>query len=115
MHAMDLYPTFLAAAGAKPDPSGQALDGVDLLPAWTGTGHVPGRTLFWEWRAEGSHQLAAMAGSKKLVITEEGKPELFDVEDDPAERRNVAATHPALVKDLNEQLKAWLATERREP
>ncbi len=114
MHMMDLYPTFLDAAGMKPNAS-HTLDGLSLLPAWTGQGHVPERTLFWEWRVEGTHQIAAMKGNLKLVVTEKAKPELFNIERDPGERRNVAASHPALVKDLNEQLQAWLATESTTP
>jgi len=35
----------------------------------------------------------------------------FEVVADPAERRNIAAQYPDLVKKLNEELKAWLATE----
>ena len=74
---------------------------------------APGGTQFWEWRVEGSNQLAAMQGRFKLVITNGGRPELFDVEADPAERRNVIAEHPDLAKRLNTELKAWLATERK--
>jgi arylsulfatase A-like enzyme len=110
MSSLDLLPTFLAAAGGEPD-SAWHLDGVNLLPAWTGHGPVPQRTLFWEWRSEGSNQLAALRGRDKLVITQGGKAELFDVEADPAERRNVAAQDPDLYRELNEQLKAWMATE----
>jgi arylsulfatase A len=110
IHMTDVFPTLLAAAGAAPDPSWK-VDGRNVLPAWEGKTKVPGRTLFWEWRNEGSDQLAAMKTNHKLVITNGGKPELFDVEADPAERRNVAAQYPELAKGLHEELKAWLATE----
>ena len=36
---------------------------------------------------------------------------MFNVETDPAERRSVIAKHPKLAKELEEELKAWLATE----
>jgi hypothetical protein len=39
------------------------------------------------------------------------RPEMFNVETDPAERRSVIAKHPKLAKELEEELKAWLATE----
>ena len=49
----DLFPTFLAAAGAAPDPAWH-VDGANLLPIWTRPGAgPPERTLFWEWRSEG--------------------------------------------------------------
>ncbi len=109
----DLFPTLLAAAGATPDPAWK-VDGLNVLPAWLGKGHVPDRTLFWEWRSEGSNQVAAMRGKDKLVIVNNGPPELFDVEADPAERRNIIAEHGDLAKKLRADLTAWLATEKRD-
>jgi hypothetical protein len=69
--------------------------------------------LFWEWRSEGSNQLAALEGRFKLVVTRAGKPELFDVETDPAERRDVSAQYPDLTRRLRSELNAWLETETR--
>jgi arylsulfatase A-like enzyme len=112
MHMTDLFPTLLAAAGTQPDPAWH-VDGANLWAAWTGKGTVPDRTLFWEWRSEGANQLAAMRGALKLVITSDGRPELFDVVTDPAERRNIIAEHPKLARQLQNELKAWLATETR--
>ncbi|MBV8230106.1 MAG: sulfatase-like hydrolase/transferase [Planctomycetaceae bacterium] len=109
-HMTDLFPTILGAVGAEPDPAWR-IDGLDLGPVWTGTATAPERTLFWEWRSEGAHQLAAMRGRFKLVITGDERPELFDIEADPAERRNVIAEHPELARDLRRALQAWLATE----
>lgn len=109
----DLFPTLLAAAGGVPDPAWK-VDGLDVLPAWLGRGRVPERTLFWEWRSEGGNQLAAMRGRYKLVVVNDGQPELFDVEADPSERRNAIAEHPELAGKLRSQLKAWLATEVRD-
>ena len=106
---IDLSPTFLKAA-AVTTPAINS-DGIDLLPLWTQGTPLPERTLFWEWRSEGSNQLAAMQGDEKLVVTSGGKPELFDVKEDPAERKNISALRPGRVKALNELLKAWLATE----
>jgi arylsulfatase A len=108
----DLLPTFVAAAGGRVDPAWH-VDGINLLPSWTGTSHLPERTVFWEWRNEGNHQLAALRGRFKLVVTRGGKSELYDVEDDPAERRDVSAGHPEMTKKLRAELTAWLATETR--
>jgi arylsulfatase A-like enzyme len=109
-HNTDLLPTLLSAAGIKPDVA-LKFDGRDVLAVWQGKEKAPQRTLFWEWRVEGYNQLAAMRGDRKLVITHGGRPELFDVENDPGERRNIVAEHPELAKQLEKELKDWLATE----
>jgi hypothetical protein len=56
-----------------------------------------------------------MRGDRKLIITNGGAPELFDVAADPAERRNLAAQEPQTGKRLQAELKAWLATEVAPP
>ncbi|HEY2157636.1 MAG TPA: sulfatase-like hydrolase/transferase [Isosphaeraceae bacterium] len=114
VHNTDILPTLLAAVGGSPDRAWK-VDGLDLLPAWTGAAKYPDRTLFWEWRSEGCDQLAAMRGNLKLVITGGTRHELFDVEADPAERRSIAAQYPDDANALEAGLKAWLATERENP
>jgi arylsulfatase A len=109
---IDMLPTLLAAAGAKPQ-AGWKIDGTDALPMWTGGKGDPQRTLFWEWKGEGNEQLAAMRGNWKLVITSTNKPELYDVEADPAERRTVAADNPAIAAELEKQVKEWFATKSK--
>jgi arylsulfatase A-like enzyme len=113
VHMTDVFPTFLAAAGTNPDPAWK-VDGANQLGVWLGTAKAPERTLFWEWRSEGYRQLAALRGDLKMVITGDNPPELFNVVSDPAERRSVAAEHPALVKRLRKELQAWLKTETDE-
>jgi arylsulfatase A-like enzyme len=49
---IDVFPTVLASAGAKPEPAWK-VDGADMLAVWEGEAKVPPRTLYWEWRAEG--------------------------------------------------------------
>lgn len=121
VHMTDVFPTLLTAA-QWPEPA-LKLDGHNLLNVWRGTARSPPRTLFWEWRVEGYNQVAAMRGDLKLVITGNTSPELYDVVNDPGEMRSLHAEHPKLMKQLQDELKAWLATEsdasrdrgRREP
>jgi arylsulfatase A-like enzyme len=120
MHMTDLLPTFLAAAEPNGRPA-DPVDGLDMLTYWTTRDDLPcapaapaERVLFWEWRSEGADQLAAMQRRFKLVITRGGRPELFDVENDPAERRNIVAEHPERAQQLETALRAWLATERKD-
>jgi arylsulfatase A len=114
VHMIDVFPTVLAAAGVKVDPKWQ-VDGMNLLPIWQGKELMPARTLFWEWRAEGHYQVAAMRGPIKFVITgsETSRPELFNVEEDPGERRNRAAEFPEMTKRLQKELNDWLRTQTK--
>lgn len=114
IHMMDVFPTLLAAAGGVPKKEWR-LDGSGLLQVWLGRQRAPERTLFWEWRTEGSHQLAAMRGDLKLVLTGNSPPELFNVVTDPAERRNSIHEHAGLGQELRFAVTNWLATETRLP
>ncbi len=107
---IDLFPTFLAAAGGSPDPAWK-IDGMNLLPCWMGQAKPPERTLFWEWRAEGYHQIAAISNEFKLVITGNTPPDLYNVVADPAERRTIIGEYPKIGAALRDEAKEWLATE----
>ncbi len=109
VHMIDVMPTFAAAAGARVDPAWK-VDGVNMLDVWMGRAPAPQRTLFWEWRTESWNMLAAMRGDCKLL--ELGSNRFFyDVRNDPQERRTVAAEYPEIYKQLQAELKSWLATE----
>lgn len=112
VHMIDLFPTLVRAAGGKCDPAWK-VDGADLLDFWCGKEKgPPDRTLFWEWRWEGAYNLAAMKGDFKYYqLSEKGKAEMVNVVADPGERRNVIAEHPTLAKQLQAELREWLATE----
>jgi len=110
IHMTDVLPTVLAAAGGKL-PSGRQVDGRDVLAVWRGEAAAPERTLFFEWRTEGYHQLVAMRGPWKLVLTGNSPPEFYNVEADPGEMITRQAEHPQLVKQLRQELNSWLATE----
>jgi arylsulfatase A-like enzyme len=118
VHMTDVFPSFEAAASAQrketASETNEKVDGVKLLEVWKGKTTAPLRTLFWEWRSEGYRQFAAMRGKHKLVITGDNPAELFDVEHDPAERRNILFEHKELANSLKKELQAWLATETEE-
>lgn len=111
---IDLMPTFLAAASLRPQRRWK-VDGRNMLPVWQGKRAAPERILFWEWRGDGSTQLAAMLGKFKLIVTEQNPPELFDVEADPGEQRSVIAEHKTLAVQLQHALDTWLRTEILKP
>ncbi len=106
---VDILPTFLAAAGAgKPDPAWK-VDGVNLLDVWTGRAPAPERTVFWEFQTEGVNMAAAMRRDFKLLDIG-GNAYLYNVREDPQERRTIYAEHPELFQQLKKELKDWMAT-----
>lgn len=126
-HSNDLLPTFCEAAGVEL-PSNLPLDGLSLLPHMKGESPPSDEargTVFWQLDLYKSIQRhyakpkpyateVAKRGKWKLLALD-GKPvELFDVESDPNEERNVIKDHPDLVASLTAQLDEWLSAPRNE-
>ena len=101
---MDLYPTVASIAGAKL-PDGLKLDGVDLLAVMTEDKKLPQRTLFWRFEDE----KAVRKGPWKLLVRE-NKTTLYNLDEDLAEKIDLARTNPTMLKRLNDELAVW---ERR--
>jgi arylsulfatase A-like enzyme len=114
---LDVLPTALAAAGVESQPDWK-LDGVDLLPFLTGKASgTPHESLYW--RLGG--MMAIRKGDWKLVKTREGplrdvdpavlsdlsSAELYNLEDDIGETKNLAPAHPDKVKELAEAWQRW--------
>ncbi len=102
--SMDWLPTFLAAAGAAPDPA-RAPDGIDIRPALEG-GTLPERTLYWRYKNHG--QQAARRGRWKYLKIADNTF-LFDVVADPLERANLKTREPAMFKALADAWAQWNA------
>jgi arylsulfatase B len=119
--SLDLLPTFLAAAGAKPLPLGPArshedsdnrkratrlygaYDGINLLPGFSGMENQSDRTLFW--RLQG--QRAVLHGKQKLISLSHRPPQLFQPGSDSGERNDMAASQSETMKDLFKRLGEW--------
>lgn len=106
---LDVLPTALAAAGA-PIPEG--LDGVNLLPHLddTAVGTTPPHdVLFWRF----GPQRAVRRDRWKLVdwrdfaAKKNSGWQLYDLEADPSESRDLAAGEPALVRELASLWEKW--------
>jgi arylsulfatase A-like enzyme len=110
VHMTDVMPSFVAASGARLNPEWQ-VDGVNMLDVWMGKARAPDRTVFWEWQTEGGTMLAAMRGDFKLLDIG-GNRFLYNVREDPGERRTLAAEYPDVFKQLQAELKSWLATAK---
>ncbi len=89
---LDVLPTLAARAGA-PLPAGRVLDGVDLWPMLTGGGQP--REVFHYFK--GPVLEALRKGPWKLHVK---TGELYHLEDDIGEAKDVAASNPAVVEEL---------------
>jgi arylsulfatase A-like enzyme len=98
----DFLPTLAELAGA-PSPGGT--DGISLLPTLLG-GPEPQRKhefLYWEFHEGGSKQAVRMGRWK--AVRPFGKPlELYDLQTDTGETRNIAADHPDVVTQIGKYL-----------
>jgi arylsulfatase A-like enzyme len=109
---LDLYPTFCAAAKAVPP---EPLDGVDLLPVLTGqTEPDPDRALVWELRLGGltlgprnNVLRSVVRGDWRLVKFNESGWRLYDLDEDPAEREDLASRYPDVVRQLRQVFADW--------
>ena len=100
----DFLPTFAELAGAE---TLSKIDGISMLPTLLGQ---PGRQkehefLYWEFHERGSKQAVRMGRWKAVRFGAKGKLELYDLEDDIGERRDVASQHPQIAARIEDYLK----------
>ncbi len=115
--AVDLLPTFCAAAGVTP-PADANGDGENLLPALKGESILRTRPIFW--RINGNKKdsnfwpdLAVRDGDWKLVTTFDGqRVELHNLKLDRAEdiSKDQSKEHPEIVARLKKLALDWNAT-----
>ncbi|PQJ28160.1 sulfatase [Rubritalea profundi] len=110
--SLDLLPTALAAAGRK-DLVSKKLDGVDLLPFFSGKAKtIPKRPLYFRWMGH----MAIREGDWKLVRAINGRNgppgnfELYNLSDDFKETKDLAKKNPQAVERLRKKLFAWNST-----
>ena len=119
--ALDLSPTFMAAAGAKPLPLKDApqyedqknrkraeklygaYDGQDLLPILNGSQKAKQRTFFW--RLQG--QSAILSGDHKLIKLSHRPAQLFAPGIDPGERSDLTGSEAEKTSELFRLLGEW--------
>lgn len=114
MISMDVYPTLLELTGQKLLPR-QHLDGRSMAPVVTGgdSGDLEKRTLYWTYpHSHGSGHRPSHAirkGKWKLIHFEsDRKNELYDLEEDPGEKKNLAEEKPKVAEVLYRELSKWI-------
>lgn len=119
--SLDLLPTFLAAADAKPLPLSDVpgyldrrnaqrtreacgdYDGLNLMPLLTDEADPGSRRLFW--RLQG--QAAVRAGELKLIRLSHRPAQLFNLGADIGEQQDLASDQAANLTSLFRQLAEW--------
>ncbi len=99
-HLIDLLPTLVELAGGSPSAAtnGPPLPGKSLVPAFAKDGSVTHDVLFFHHTGN----RALRAGDWKIVSAENNNNawELYDLKNDRAETKNLAAVHPDKVRDM---------------
>jgi arylsulfatase A-like enzyme len=98
---MDFFPTIAGLAGA-PLPTHQKIDGVNLSPLLMKGQQIDKRTLFWR---KGNAK-AVRRGPWKMVVRG-NQSELYNLDDDIGEQKNLANDKPELVVELTKALTRW--------
>ncbi len=108
VRTLDIMPTILELCGCPP-PDG--IEGISLQPLWGDEEAVhPAVVALIERPREPWHSVAARTSSFKYIWNNEVSqgPELYALESDPAERRNVIEAYPAEAQWLHDQVQAHL-------
>jgi len=111
LHMVDIMPTALALAGAKPNPSDKPLDGMDIWATVAEGRPSPHDDILVNVEA---FRGAIIKGRWKLVKIAllPGKTELFDLTADPGEKHDVAEQNPEVVRDLESRLFAYAKQQK---
>ncbi|MBX2851442.1 MAG: sulfatase-like hydrolase/transferase [Phycisphaeraceae bacterium] len=120
--AVDLLPTLCGIAGA-PLPRGYRSGGEDRSSILDPNVTCRTKPIFWYWPADTSGDNWPRAAIRdagrtpwKLLMTLDGsRIELYDLDQDPQEKNNLADQYPPVVKRLKAQLETWLAELPDEP
>lgn len=110
--AADVLPSLATLAGVEP-PSG--IDGQALIAWKAGESEPAERFFYWEFH-EGGFGRAAREGWWKVIWPGLERPlELYDLQQDPAESRDLAKQHPDIVKRLRAKIEAARTESRNWP
>lgn len=106
--ALDLYPTFTKLANATLPPN-KKLDGLNVMPAVLDNKNArPGQSIFAMRHRYGYSDVAIRKDDyKALLFGKDAKWELYDVQNDPAESKNLSKKYPVMLRELVEEGEVW--------
>ena len=132
--SIDIFPTLVASAGAKPPCDVPGLNLLDNLQNGTPIDRKyilgesfahdiadiedPEKSLLFRWCIEGDWKLLLTYDGevnryKTTHPREEKRPQLFNLTQDPWEKKNLASKHPEIVQKLAQQIADWYPVKQR--
>ena len=108
----DLLPTTAEIAGSAA-PAG--LDGISMLPAMLGQPQKDHEYLYWEFFERGFHQAVRMGNWKAVRHGLSAPIELYNLESDLAETRDIAADNAGVVRKMEEVLRSARSDSKEFP
>lgn len=109
--SLEVLPTVVQAAGTAL-PGNLVLDGYDMLPVLAGRAKSPRREMFWLRQ----DRIGARVDQWKWVKQPGGQGGLFDLSQDPGERRDLSLEKPEILEMVQARYQAWTAAmEAAEP
>lgn len=104
----DFLPTAAELAGAAAPAE---IDGISVVPTLLGRpGQKQHEFLYWEFHEGGSKQAVRMGDWKAVRLSPEAPLQLYRLNEDLAEKKDIAAEHPEVVA----KIEAYLKTARTE-
>lgn len=103
---VDILPTLAEACGAKL-PAKVKIDGRSLLPLMNGGQNWQDRTLFFQWHRGDRGRLFDSCAARNQRYKLVNGVELYDLENDPAESKDIAAANPEIVAKMRAEYEAW--------
>lgn len=111
LSTVDLYPTLLDLVRSS-DQTSHPIDGVSRLAAFSTPEQLSRSAIYWHYphfsNQGGRPRAAVRSGDFKLIRSlEDGTTELYNLQEDVAERNDISEQFPQKAQHLNDSLEAW--------
>jgi arylsulfatase A-like enzyme len=107
LHVADWMPTLTQLVDWKPEED-LHWDGQNIWPLLTGEETSPDeRTFYWALGNPKNGSFAVRQGDWKLILRPNGNAPLFNLADDPHEKKNLAASQPERVEELKQLIQKF--------